>query len=80
MTTDDVTVCALEVDDVPELSRHLAAVFRTNDRAFLDPEHIRSKYFAPRPDWDRPRSWALRDSHGDLVSHLGVWSTARGPA
>lgn len=73
MTPDDVTVCALEVDDVPELSRHLASVFRTQDRAFLDHEHIRWKYFATRPDWDRPRSWALRDGDGALVSHLGIW-------
>lgn len=55
------------------LADFLAGIFGVSRKhAFVRPEFLRWKYFQPRPDWDGPRSWVLRQE-GRIASHAGVW-------
>jgi hypothetical protein len=64
---------AVTADEQPRLAEFLRSIFDVRpDAPFLHPQLLRWKYFEPRPDWNGPRSWAVRDDSG-IAAHVGVW-------
>jgi hypothetical protein len=56
-------------DDVPELLKFLTGAFGLRgDAPFVARDLIEWKYFAPRPYWDGPRSYLLKQD-GKLAAH-----------
>jgi hypothetical protein len=66
-------VCATGPGECHALAEFLAAVFHAPvDAAFLNPQLLDWKYFQPRPDWQTPRSWVLKD-RSRIVAHAAIW-------
>ena len=56
--------------DLPELTGFLLGVFHASpDAPFVQPDLMRWKYFAPRPDWDGRRSYLTRAADGRISAH-----------
>jgi hypothetical protein len=76
-TTRDIR--PLTADDLPELSRFLAAGFHAPpDADFAAPEVLSWKYLEPpgdEVDSDTARSYVARDEAGRIVGHLGLCRT-----
>ncbi len=65
-------VCALESHEMPELREFLGPVFNDPNGTFLEPQLLEWKYVHQRPDWDKPRSWVLRNDEQRIVAHIGL--------
>ena len=72
MQPEDMTVCGLESQELPELSEFLGRVFNDPDGTFLDQDLLAWKYAHQRPDWEPPRSWVLRNDEHQIVAHIGL--------
>ncbi len=72
MRPEDMTVCALEAHEMPELKEFLGRVFKNADGAFLDDDLLAWKYVQERSDRQDPRSWVLRDEENRIVAHIGL--------
>jgi hypothetical protein len=61
--------------DLDEVVAFLRTTFRAPlDAPFLQTDHVRWKFFEPRPDWDGPRSYVFREQ-GRIVAHACVVPT-----
>jgi hypothetical protein len=65
-------------EDIDEIGRLIATVFGADlPPRFVDRKFLEWKFFTPRPDWEGPRSFVVRDA-GHIVAHACIWPTAFG--
>src|SRR6476469_6089558 len=64
---------ATSEDDLPAVRASLKQFFDMSDEMpFIDPAHLHWKYYAPRSDWPRSRSYVM-DRSGEIVAHGCAW-------